>query len=476
MSGQRPIALVRGSIWCLLAVISLPLAGAPWARADVLLETSPLGGVHLSFSDGVRAEWSPAIFGAGWAHRKWEHAFLVEGSGETLLEGGQTSLIPVPRSDGKSLEVLAQLEIDENDPQLLHFTYRFTARDTTPVNSAYLELRLPTDSYAVSPFEFIGGKQEVPELTIEPPENLQHLANGTAQGVAIAPDSPHGFRIELEAPRWCLVNDERVWRRGNDYYTVQLCAVVAAEGTTLEAGATTGVAGTIRFNEPVRRAEAPPREPGGGLFDGPLTLNFDEAAFPRLLNEEGEAVARFGLWQAGRQKTMEPEAPVEVQPPADPDGATLVKARLWSDGDHQTWFDVAQSTSRQPGQLDLSWRLTAIEGFPTWGLMATVRLSKEHFEGCQAVFLSEHEPAVTLRADPHSSFIGRTTAYGLRIVGDEGAVLELLGDDETCWDLIAGDTVFLVRRWIAGGPTALPLQVDAGAVFESTMTCSWQNP
>jgi hypothetical protein len=60
-------------------------------------------------------------------------------------------------------------------------------------------------------------------------------------------------------------------------------------------------------------------------------------------------------------------------------------------------------------------------------------------------------------------------------VSDDGAVLELLGDHETCWDLIAGDTTFLVRRWIIGSPTAVPVQVDAGAVFENTLTCSWQD-
>jgi hypothetical protein len=461
-------------IWRVLFGAGLAFALLAAGQAEVLIETSPLGGVHLSFSDGVRADWSPAIMGTGWAYRNWEHAFLLKGSGESLLEGGQTSLIPVPRSEGKSLEVLAQLEFDENDPQLLHFSYRFTAADTTPVNSAYIELRLPAASYAGDPFEFSGGKQETPELAREPPQDLQHLANGTAQGVAIAPDSPHGFRIGLESPRWCLVNDERVWRRTNEFYTVQLCAVVAAEGTTLEAGATKDVAGTIRFSEPIRVADATAAELPAGRPIGPLTLDLEEAAFPRLLNGKGEAVARFGLWHSGRQKAMEPEPPFNVQPPAAPGGPTQVQARLWSDADHQTWVNVELSISGRPGELGLSWRLVPADAFPSWGLMTTVGLPKEHFEGCRAVFLSQDEPTVTLRQDPHSSFIGRAMAYGLRIQSADGPVLELLGEEETCWDLTGGQTGFLARQWIIGSPGSIPVNLEAGAAYEHTLTCCWQ--
>jgi hypothetical protein len=38
----------------------------------------------------------------------------------------------------------------------------------------------------------------------------------------------------------------------------------------------------------------------------------------------------------------------------------------------------------------------------------------------------------------------------------------------------AGETAFVVWQWVIGSPTTVPVNVEADAAYNHTLTCSWQ--
>jgi hypothetical protein len=460
---------------------ALLLSIATFAADETVLSPANMGLVRIACPDGARLMLHAAAMGPEWAYSDYTHSILVAGLGADQFQDGQTALLPIRSTGGKQLEVFAKLEPDPKDTRTLRFTYRFTARETTPISSAYVVLRLPIQPYAGQPLEVPGGKALWPTLPVEPPQKPapNYMANGTAKGVAVAPEQPFGFRIELDDPHWCMVNDERYWNARHDYYTVQLCAVVAAEGTTMQAGQSAEVKGTVRFNAPIRvadpvRASPPPTS----LARQALRPNFTDLAMPRLDDATGAHVASAEVsLQPLRGDTRRPADPLEVAATAKP-GAVSARGRLWSDAGIKTGFDFGGDYQAKPGELNASTHLVATQDFAIQTVWHSVWLSAGYVRGCKATFLGRPDGrslafVLSAEGDP---LLARIVAKGVRIEADGKRVLEISDDIPRHWEVWSSGDGYVVREALAGTVWWEPCLIEKGATYDAKLKITWDAP
>ena len=443
------------------------------AADEVVLRVSNQGHASIVFPDRTAIEMGPAVLSRAWAYTGAWAALMVEGNGRDLTQAGQTTWLPVCGESGRCVTVFGHLQPDEQDPQLLHFLYRFSAEAPVPLNSAYLEVRLPLKPYAGEELATLGGLKCEPTFSVDPPALGAHLANGTGSGVSAAGAAPHGFRLQTETPHWMCVNDERVWNKRNEFYTIQSCAIVRPEGTTLEPGQSAEVQGTIRFNAPVRIEPSPPPAPPAAPpamadlqadLSNPWLASWRGAAGQRVL------AAHLTL-RGGRGGNAMPT--VEMTTPSmDPPGVT-VTGKLWADEGAGAGFDAWQQTVAKPGELVLQARLTARTKFACGGLAVDTWLPRQFAEGYEAVFVGgpqAHPPTVMLQ--PGARRVGCAIATGIRLQSGGRRALELRGAAPAIWEIFATDDGYVVSEWLLGYYNE-PARVEAGAVTQISLTCQW---
>jgi len=171
---------VRVAAACLCAIL---VVSAVQAAEETVLEVSALGHIGIRFADGVRAELIPIVQGLHWTYSDYKDATAVKGQGLDLTKDGLTVSIPVRGQGGKSVQLLAKLNPDPKDANAVHFSYRFTAPEATPINSAVVAFNLPIKPYSGRPVKSTGGP-ETPPVMPEEPLAGGHLLNAAAQAGA----------------------------------------------------------------------------------------------------------------------------------------------------------------------------------------------------------------------------------------------------------------------------------------------------
>lgn len=451
---------------CLLFL--LPSAAA--CAAPTLLEVGRNGLVGITFPNGARVSMYPVVEGLRWGYSDCRHGRLVAGRPADLYGQGLTVAVPVRGPQAGTVEAFGRLQQDPADPRTVHFTYRFSAAVPTALNCARLTFRLPTDDYANQPLTCSGGPAVPARMPAEPLPG-GHLLNATAEGVGVADGLPHGLRLQLDSPRWCVVDDSRRWTR-DDEYSIQLCALVSAEGTVLLPGQPVEVSGTMRFATEAELCATEAETPQ------PVSLQVRQADianpwFPRLLNDAGETLLTVDLVQTGQRDWCHPEPLGKPQPLPFPGTPLVASARLYADGSRQAYFSVLRTMSIEPGCLRLKDVLTAHGEIPSEGVIACFSLAGEFATSgsADAMYLSEPRRPMMLGDLPAPSRSAWETARGLRLQTPEGqALVELSSDVPRQWVSWPGERVVtLTERLLEPSGGAIP----DGTVCERTLALRW---
>lgn len=457
-----------------VSVLVLLVVGVSSARAqggEVVLHATNQGQVLIVFPDKTVVEWGPAALSRDWSYTGPWAALMAEGDGRELFETGQTTLLPISGQGGKYLTVFAQLQPDPQDRQLLRFLYRFSADAPVTFNSAYLELRLPVKSYAGAKLETLGGLKCEPALTVDPPAKDAHLANGSASGVVIAPDAPHGFRLETDKPHWTGVNDERTWAKQLQVYTIQSCAYVTSAGTTLEPGQSAEVRGTIRFNAPQRVQPPPPVvPPAAGPSAGDLRADFAEPWAPCWRDAAGERVLATHLSLRG---VGDPAPTVDSSSRSvDPPGLT-VSGTFWSNQATNAGYATWQQASAKTGELTVRARLTALSAFRHGGVSLDTWLPRRVAEGCTLSFVGGpggKTPSVALQQGRRRA--GCALASGVVLRAGAETRLQLSAPTPAIWEVFATEDGYVLSEWLLGYYSD-PACPEAGTMVETDLKCRW---
>jgi len=446
----------------LLLVVAALVSLRVRAQEEVRVEVASLGALRFTFPDGVTADWFPSVQGAGWAHSTWRDGFLLEGSGQDAFTVGQRARIPVRNADNKVIDLFAQLETVEDAPEVLHFTYRFSAPEAVRLNTAYIECTLPTDQFAGAPVQTIDGPACPEALPIEPTEGQSHLSKGNASGLAAAEGTSHVIWVQLDQPRWCCVLDSRVWRV--PVFNLQFCAIAAGEGTILGKDAGGEVSGNLVFACPVRVVEPPSAEPARSLADEKLHWDAHDPGMLVLANDQDEIIVN-----AGPDIPQGPEVPpweIEVDPATQSSHCTAEWTGL---GGAELSFEQAARTTDEGLVADVS--LTAPDGYTHPPVRYGISLAADWFLGCTATFLCEHEPSVTLADEPLSPVLGRALARGVRISRGDTPLVEFEADSLRCWEVTADGRYFGLRQCLIGEPIWGHAYGSGGDHYEGKLTC-----
>lgn len=454
-----------------LPVLVALLLAAAAAAAPTVLEAGRNGLVTIVLPDGTRAEMYPVVEGLKWSYSDYLDGEVVKGSPADLYGEGLTVSVPVKGPVAGKLEVFCRLQVEPADPCLVRFTYRFSAAVPTQLNCARLTFRLPIREYAGQPVASIEGPATPPVMPLEPLQG-GHLLNASARGAVVAEGQPRSLRVELEAPRWCLVDDLRRWT-GDDEYSLQFCALVSAGGTTLAPGQPAEVKGTVRFSSAVKLRAA------SGAAVAPMDLHAATADtsnpwFPRLLNAAGQTLLAADLGQMGQPEFMhpEPEAASQPQGPPQPGGATAVTARLYANARREAYLLLRRTISTEPRCLRLTDELTAHGEITSYGVVNHFTLAREFGQaGAVVLYLNDAQHQIPI-SDPLAPAASPwETAEGLRLQTAKGELLlELRGDTPRTWGAWPGNRRVTLMEYLVGatGPA-----IPDGTVAKHTLTVRW---
>jgi hypothetical protein len=474
------IRLTSGLICAAVVALSVP----GHAADETLLRVSATGHIAIVFADGVRAEMLPVVQGPRWAYSDCNDGQVVKGSGTDLFKDGLTITAPVRDraangaigGNGGRITIFAQYRIDPQDPAIITFKYRFAAENGTTLNALRLTLNLPLKPYAGMHLESVEGPVAPAEMPAEATPG-GHLLNASARGAEISADNgKHGFRIVLDAPAWCIVDDERRWT-GNSRYSIGLHAVCAADGTTLAAGQTAEISGTIGFDAPVRvvEDEAYGKPPATIVGLGFVPEGSDPTR-PALLDRAGVEVASFEtwLWGTGRNRTPEPLKTDKIvgKLPEPVQG----KTRLYADNRNSAGFELTQMLSATPMRFHIGGKLLADSAFEFRGLAVMVSLSAPHFDGAKLTFVGK-TPTVTplTRSAATQTVVHCPGATGFRIERDGALLLAITGDQARRWDLWPqGERKFVLQEWLSETPAGDgTTKVAPGMKYDHELVCKW---
>ena len=468
----------------LLCAAVIAVAATAHAADETLLRVSPTGHIAITFADGVHAEMLPVVQGPRWAYSDCNDAQATKGTGADLFKDGLTITVPVHdhwtngtySGDAGKITILAQYSVDPQDSAVIKFKYRFTAPQATTLNALRLTMNLPLKPYMGMHLESVEGPVTPTEMPAEPTSG-GHLLNATAKGAEISADNcKHGFRLVLDAPAWCIVDDDRRWT-GKQCYSIGLHAVCAADGTTLAAGQSAEISGTIGFDAPVKVVEDDTYgKPPGAVLGLGLTPEGSDPARPALLDKAGVEVVSFEtwLWGTGRNRTPEPlKADKVTGRLPDP---VLAKTRLYADNRNSAGFELTQALSATPTELRLNGKLLADSAFDIRGLAVMVSLSAPHFDGAKLTFLGKTPTETPLsRSATQQSVVHCPSATGFRIERDGATLLEITGDQARRWDLWPqGEKRFVLQEWLAEQPAGdATTKVAPGMRYDHELTCKW---
>ncbi len=445
---------VRWAAACLMLCLA-----SCFARAEVLLAAHPLGLVDVTFSDGFTADMSPFVHGPKWMGAWCLQGFMVKGTGADLFRDGQTILLPIRDTGGKLLQAFGQLRIDEKDPKALHFLYRFTAPEATPINSAHLQFRLPVTQWAGQPLAAIDGPECEPALTKDPPPAGQ-LLNGQAGGVVIGAGSPHEVSLELDEPHWCTVNDERTWgggRMGFDSFSIDLYALVADGGTPIAAGQVLEITGVLRFAEPVRILDPPAISPRVSDYAGwKVSLGLSVAqAF-------GSTLARLA-------------GPMQLKPLGDPPDAAEATSDMIGDAGEKLPLKVLRRVSLAgEGEMQVSQQVTAVRRLDTLGAFSGLSLPRPLFDGCSATLLGPGQQSVVLSDyQGLTSALARAEASGVRIDSRGHSLLTITWKPATWCQIRAEKDAFVLDAAFLPPLGGVPKVLGDGATLTQELTLRW---
>ena len=457
-------------ITCLLLVASLITTGLAAAADETGLEVGPQGLVTIVFPDGVRAEMYPVVEGLRWAYSDCRSGQITQGEPLDLAGEGLTVRVPIRGSAPGHVDILGRLQVDPEDEHLVRFSYQFTAPEAAQLNCARLTFRLPIEPYrgqAVTTIE--GPAMKVDKLPVDPLAG-GHLLNASAKGAAIAEDQPHGLRVDLDAPQWCILDDSRRWT-GVDEYSLQLCALVSADGTTLAAGQAVSVAGTVRFGSKVRVQAAAPQATSPLSFAG-LRADVTNPWFPRLANAEGTTLLSVDLMQLGQPESMHPEPQGEAATDAAT-GTVTAAARLYADAKREAYFDVVRRFTSTPESLCVRDDLVAHGSLRSFGVVLLMSLDPRlATEGGYAVAFTDdpgHEPPFPLAGGAAKAYSAIVPGVCLQTTAGR-AVVALTGDPPRRWVVLPGlRTAMLMERAVE---VTRPV-CDDGSTFSHTLTIRW---
>jgi hypothetical protein len=436
------------------------------AQEEVRVEASPLGGVRFHFPDGATADWFPAVMGAEWAYANWRDGFLMEGNGQDVFTGGQHTRLPVRKADDKVVDLFAQFAKVEGAPEVLHFSYRFSAPDTIRVNTAYIECTLPVEHFAGAGLQTVEGPECPPVLPAEAVAKHWQIANGMALGLAAADGTSHVVWVQLDQPRWCVAIDAREWKQ--PWFALQFCALAAENGKVLERDATVEVSGNLVFACPVRPPELEATAPAEPLADEELHWSAADGTALSLQNAKGEKVAWFDpLFGAAGAKAPQ----VRQEAVTGPDGEGSKLDATWV-GQHEAKLSLKQTALVKEDTLQVEAELAAAEGYDSTPILRYLVLPRKHFEGCKATFVSDLAPSVTLASDPlGGNVIGRAMARGVRIAQGDTPLIGLEADEPRCWMVYAFDESFAVAECLLGNPIPRHAYGASGNPCASKLTC-----
>ncbi|MBM3476179.1 MAG: hypothetical protein FJX75_23150 [Armatimonadetes bacterium] len=436
------------------------------AQEQVRVEVSPLGAVRFRFPDGVTADWFQAAMGAEWAYANWWDGLMVEGNGQDLFTVGQRTQLPVRNADDKVLDLFAQFAKVEGAPEVLHFTYRFSAPEATRLNTAYIECQLPAEQFVGAALQAIDGPACAPVLPAEAVEAQSHLTDGMGSGLAAADGTSHGIWVQLDQPKWCIAVDVRVWKQ--PWFALQFCALAAANGTTLAKDATAEISGNLVFACPVKLPEPETRTPASSLVGETLQWSAADGAGLSLQNAKGERVAWFHpLFGGGDAKP----ARLKEEVREGPEGRRIRLEAEWV-GRREAKLSLKQTALVKDGALEIEAELVGDEAYDGTPIMRFLTLPRKHFDGCTATFVSEGAPSVALASDPlGGNVIGRAMARGLRIAQGDTPLIELEADAARCWMIYAFEESFGVAECLLGNPLARHGYGTSGNPCASKLTC-----
>jgi len=430
----------------MLGVVLARAHGA--AQDEVVIEASPLGVLRFHFPDGATADWFPSVMGAEWAYTNWRDAFMVDGSGHDLFSVGQRTRLPVRNADNGVLDLFAQFTVVEDAPEVLHFTYQFSAPEDVRLNTAYIECTLPAASFAEAALETIGGPPCPPVLPAQPMGEESHLANGTGSGLATADGTAHAVGVQLDQPKWCVALDARVWQQ--PWYALQFCALAAADGTLLAKDTTADVSGDLTFACPVRVAEPAVATPAAPLAGQKLHWSATDPEGLCLRNAAGERVAWFDPVVAS--PAGEPPQ-LKEQTLAGPEGeGSRLEAQWTARGDGK--LSPAQTALVRDNVLTIEAELTAPEDYDGPPVIRYFSLPASHFAGCKLTFVGETEPWLILLPELLDRGLGRAMARGVRVSQGDTQILQLEADAPRCWTEYTVDGSFGVAECLLGNPIA----------------------
>lgn len=466
----------------------LVLTGVVAAEEETVLEVGPQGLVTIAFPNGTHAEMYPVIEGLKWAYSDCTSGKPTKGTAADMTGDGLAVSIPVRGGEPGNLSVLMRLQVDPADARAVRFSYQFTAPEAVKLNCAKLTFRLPIQGYTGQSVMSIEGPATMAKMPADPLQG-GHLLNATARGAALAEGQPQALRVETDKPGWCILDDSRRWT-GVDEYSLQLCAVVAPNGTSLAAGQSLSVSGLVQFGSKVRVQAAAPGQ-GGPLSFAAAKADLSNPWFPRLVDDGGTTLLSVDLLQLGLPESMhpEPQGEAEVIDPAT--GEIRATAKIYANAKRETYLEVVRKVSSMPGCLRISDELTARGKVESFGVMAWFSLAPRIVVEGQhtAVFANETAHTLPLCSPDSDAKPIWETATGVRLQTLDGhTAVELTGDLPRTWGAWPGPRGGWLQQRMAepGGDQTITIRPDGtfhavtranvfadGSVAKHTLTIQW---
>jgi hypothetical protein len=236
--------------------------------------------------------------------------------------------------------------------------------------------------------------------------------------------------MELDAPHWMCVNDERTWGGGGwgDSFSIDLYALVADGGTPVTAGQVMEIAGTFHFAEPVEVFEPQP-----------IVAKVSDATGWK---------AALGLGVAdvfGKELGLAPSMRMGVAD--DAPGVIEYTGQILDEPSKKPQFDVVRrvTVADDKSEMLVSQQLTALGVLRIQGVYSQVRLPRPQFDGCKAIFLNQGQPSVVLRDYTRpTSAIARAAAPSVRIDSTGGPLLTVTCKTATYWEMRVQPDAFVL--------------------------------
>lgn len=146
-----------------------------------------------------------SIHGVGWSYAAQRDANAqVSGDSRTAFVSG---VMPVPGTEGHMEFVQTAAAADD---EALELNYRLHFPQAVRLNGYQVSFNLNLEEYVGAGVR-LETDNGVDELTIPARLEERFLHSGRVTRVAVAPDRPHGFTLEVDRPSELLVQDNRGW-------------------------------------------------------------------------------------------------------------------------------------------------------------------------------------------------------------------------------------------------------------------------